>query len=166
MFGAKMEIINITKKEISGFPEIYSYLSERITQYPSSGAKYIGGHPNIADSFIDCFIIIQDDGIVIERIPEYSELFKLPWEKIDSITTDIKSDWKGTNLAAGWLLLGPIGSMLMGKSTQEQLGVVVKGKDGNGDPVKVPIAFDSVKNIVKIKAASDRYMIRTAGISI
>jgi len=126
----------------------------------------MGGHPSFPETSIDCFIAVQEDGFLVEKVPEYAELFKLPWEKIDSFTTDIKSDWSGINLATGWLLLGPIGSMLIGKSTKEQLGIVVKGKDGKGNPVKVPIAFDSVKNIAKIKEALDRHMIKAAGITI
>lgn len=166
MLGRHIEQINIQEDELIGFPEIHAYIAEYIVKHPSSEAKYLGGHPSIPTGNTDCFISTQEDGILVEKVPEYTELFRLPWEKIDSVTADIKSDWNGANLAAGWLLLGPIGSMLMGKRTQEEFGIVARGKDGNGSPVKVPIAFGSVKNMTKIKEFVNSRMMQNAGISI
>jgi hypothetical protein len=166
MLGRYLEQINIQENELGGFPEIYEHIAKYVAEHPSSEAKYLGGHPSNPDGSTDCFISAQEDGILVEKVPEHTELFRLPWEKIDSVTTDIKSDWNGARLAAGWLLLGPIGSMLIGKRTQEEFGIVARGKDGNGSLVKVPIAFGSVKNITKLNEFVNNRMMQNAGINI
>lgn len=93
------------------------------------------------------------------------ELFRIPYEKIESVTTDIEKEWSGTRLFAGLVTLG-IGALLVGKKKTEQIGLVVKGQDKEGNELHIPIVFAPVKSSAKIKAALDTKIAQARGIQI
>jgi len=108
------------------------------------GVNYLGGHPELVKQNVLGLLDFQEDELVfrgIGWIVYRPELFRLPYKKIISVTTDMEKDWSGMRMAAGWLFLGPIGAMLFGKKKTAHLGILVQGKDDEDNPVEVPIAF-------------------------
>jgi hypothetical protein len=102
------------------------------------------------------------------------KLFEIPYEKIESVSTNIGKEWKGTRMAAGLvgggLLLGPVGAavgaLLAGKKKEEHVGLVVRGHDKDGNIVEVPIVFSPVRFSSKLKAEIDGKIGRARGIII
>jgi len=124
-------------------------------------ATYQYGHPNVEEQNVGCFIVLYESGLIVRKgIIRSKELFRIPYEKIESVSTDIEKEWKGTRLAAGLIgggfLLGPVGAavgaLLVGKKKKEHLGLVVRGQDREGNVVQIPIIFAPVQRSPKIKA--------------
>ena len=129
---------------------------------------YQHGHPNVEGSNIPSVIQVFEKEFVVKRysLLRPAELFALPYEKIESVTTDIENEWKGTRMAVGLVALGPLGALLFGKKKTEQLGLVVRGKDGEGNTVQIPIVFAPAKSSGKIKAMIDQKIGQARQISI
>lgn len=112
--------------------------------FDTLNVNYLGGHPDIDKQNVIGSLHFEEDELVFRSIGWISSgkrLFGLPYKKIISVTTDIEKDWSGMRMATGWLFMGPIGAMLFGKKKAEHLGVLVQGKDGEGNVVEIPIAF-------------------------
>lgn len=129
---------------------------------------YVTGHPNVEGRNISCFIVLFDNVLIVrtKRLIGQKELFRLPYEKIESVTTDIEKEWKGTRMAVGLIALGPIGALLFGKKKKEQLGLLVSGQDKDGNKVSIPIAFASVKRSSKIRDLIERKIGENKGLTI
>ncbi len=129
---------------------------------------YQYGHPNIGGRNIPCFLKLYDKELVVRRRQLFGEeeLFRIPYEKIESVTTNIEKEWKGARLATGLVLLGPLGALLFGKKKTEQLGLVVRGQDKEGNVVQIPIVFTPARFSSKIKALVDQEIGRAKGVTI
>lgn len=129
----------------------------RVKTYTFMGT-YLYGHPQVERQRINCFLKLKENELVVikQQLISGGELFRLPYEKIESVSTDIEKEWKGTRLALGWVALGPLGSFLIGKKKREQLGIVVKGKDKEGNEVQIPIVFAPIKHSARIKGLLDQ----------
>jgi hypothetical protein len=139
-------------------------------------ATYKYGHPDVKGHDIPCFIKLYDDALVVRKRQLFGEgeLFEILYDKVESVSTNIDKEWKGTRMAAGLvgggLLLGPVGAavgaLLAGKKKEEHIGLVVRGQDKDGNIVQVPIVFAPVKFSSKIKAEIDGKVGRARGITI
>ena len=115
--------------------------------FKAVSVNYLGGHPELIKQNVIGSLHFEEDELVFRQsgwIVSGKQLFGIPYEKIISVTTDMEKDWSGMRMAAGWLFLGPIGAMLFGKKKTSHLGILVQGKDGENNPVEVPIAFSIV----------------------
>ena len=137
---------------------------------------YVTGYPGIVEEKVPCYIeLYEHEVIIVKRRTSWNwktglkkasgELFRLSYEKIESVTTDIEKEWSGTRLFAGLITLG-IGALLVGKKKTEQIGLVVKGQDKEGNELRIPIIFAPVKSSAKIKAALDTKIAQARGIQI
>ncbi|WP_456396462.1 hypothetical protein, partial [Thermococcus sp.] len=124
---------------------------------------------------IPCFIELHENELIIKKRSSWNwktgmkkasgELFRIPYEKIESVTTDIEKEWSGARLVAGLVTLG-IGALLVGKKKTEQIGIIVRGQDKEGNLLQIPIVFSPVKSSAKIKAALDKKIAQARGIVI
>ncbi|AJC72671.1 hypothetical protein X802_02820 [Thermococcus guaymasensis DSM 11113] len=136
---------------------------------------YVTGYPGVVEENVPCYIELYENEVVVKRRTSFSwrtgltmasgELFRIPYEKIDSVTTDIEREWSGKRLFAGFITLG-IGALLIGKKKTEQIGLIVKGRDKEGNELQIPIVFAPVKSSAKIKAALDKKISQARGIQI
>lgn len=129
-------------------------------------ATYQYGHPNVKEYRIPCFIKVEDKELIVKRRALVHlgnpELFKIPYEKILSVSTDIDKDWSGgKRLAKDPSLRGAIFG-----ARADCLGLTVKGQDKEGNAVQVPILFTHVQFSVKLKALIDRKIAEERGITI
>lgn len=154
--GLKEEL----KKGIESVEKRHSYL-----------ATYQYGHPGVkpepgASHGISCFIIVDDresDLIVRRRsLLKDEELFRIPYEKIESVTTDINKDWSGSGRLPQDLSLR---GMIFG-SKADCLGLTVRGKDKEGNVVPISILFTHVSMSTKVKARIDSKIGEERGITI
>lgn len=108
--------------------------------------NYLGGHPELVKQNVFGTLSFEEYAVAfhsntLSGFGLGRKMFAIPYEKIISVTTNIEGDWSGMRLATGWLFLGPIGAMLFGKKKTAHIGILVQGKDSDGNPVDVPIAF-------------------------
>ena len=64
------------------------------------------------------------------------------------------------------MTFGIVGGLLLGKKKTEQIGLVVKGQDKEGNELRIPIIFAPVKSSAKIKAVLDTKIAQARGIQI
>lgn len=125
---------------------------------------YVSGYPGLEDN-IPCFINLDDKEIVVTRKNRVL-LFKIPYEKVESVSVDIQKEWSGGRMALGLLVAGPLGLVLFGKKKQKFFGILVRGKDKEGNIVKIPIAFKKVGKDKLLKKEIEIRMTQERGITI
>ena len=132
---------------------------------PTFMATYQYGHPNVKEYGLSCFIKLEDNELIVKKraLIHFGDpvLFILPYEKIQSVSTDLDKDWSAQRTPEDRSLTG----QLFG-SRKNCLGLTVRGKDKEGNAVQVPILFTHVQNSVKIKVFIDQKIADDRGITI
>ena len=138
---------------------------------------YLTGYPRIVEENVPCYIELYEDELVVKKRISWNpetglressekELFRISYEKIESVTNEIKKEWSKGEFFAGLMTFGIVGGLLLGKKKTEQIGLVVKGQDKEGNVLHIPIIFAPVKSSAKIKAALDTKIAQARGIQI
>lgn len=136
-------------------------------QYPMwVYGRYMYGYPNIKKNNTEVRLVLEDDGLVIYNILHNEFLFKIPYEKIENVSLDIKNEWDGWKMAEGLLIAGPIDMLLLGKKDENLFSIMVRGMDKNGNSVKIPVIFKDVQKPLLLKEELDLQINKEKGIKI
>ncbi len=136
-------------------------------QYPMwVYGRYMYGYPNIKKNNTEVRLVLEDDGLVIYNILHNEFLFKIPYEKIENVSLDIKNEWDGWKMAEGLLIASPIDMLLLGKKDENLFSIMVRGMDKNGNSVKIPVIFKDVQKPLLLKEELDLQINKEKGIKI
>ncbi len=114
---------------------------------------YLKGYPGLGKENFKCNITFgQNELNVSEYYSQESKIiFSIPYDKIENFTVESKKEFDGKKSALGFFLLGGIGALAMSQKVQKIFTFIVKGKDKEGNIVKIPIYFANIKNDIDFK---------------
>lgn len=140
-----VEKIDEKKDEKKDIDEIIKYFS----------GVYLKGYPGLIKEYFNCNIVFTKYEIMIldyyKPFLKSEIIFHIPYEKIEDIIIETKKEFDGKSAALGFFYLGVIGALAMSQKIQKIITLIVKGKDKNGNDIKVPIYFADIKKDIEFK---------------
>jgi hypothetical protein len=152
-------IDDLKDKVKDGITEVTEELGK---QKASFSGLYIYGHPNVKGNNIGVWIVLYENELAVkQKMVEDNILFKLPYEKIESVNVLDSKKMDVSGFVPGVMRLFD-GRKIKGVV----LEIIALGKDKNNNIVKIPILFGDIRACLKLKTVLDNEIGKAQGITI